>query len=218
MHKELSLWHFSNKLPIEEIQQEQRYKSPLWIHGIEPSFKKSVANVKLNRWMLRKGSSHFVCRLCLEDLQKGGRWRPCGYSQGTQWLQLNVFYYLKLPLQPDLAVSAWGPCGNFQPWGAQGWEVWTMPPPAGYVPVAGMGLAVEQGKHILPEKYIHIWKSSFVLVKSVPRLVTGILQFQLQINLETLKSSVIVCLALAICSKNQRARFTWWLILDYEKS
>lgn len=54
-----------------------------------------------------------------------------------------------------------------------------MPPPAGYVPMAGMGLAVEQGKHILPEKYICVGKSSFVLAKSAPGLGTGILQFQL---------------------------------------
>lgn len=54
-----------------------------------------------------------------------------------------------------------------------------MPPPAGYVPLAGMGAAVEQGKHILPEKCMDVGKSSFVLAKSAPRLGTGILQFQL---------------------------------------
>lgn len=53
-----------------------------------------------------------------------------------------------------------------------------MPPPAGYVSVAGMGLAVEQGKHTLPEKYTYIGKSRFVLAKSAARLGTGILQFQ----------------------------------------
>lgn len=93
-----------------------------------------------------------------------------------------------------------------------------MPPPAGYVLVAGMGLAVEQGKYTLPEKYIDIGKSRFVLAKSAPRLVTGILQFQLQITLETLKSSVTVCLALAICRENQRARLTRWSIPDCGKS
>lgn len=54
-----------------------------------------------------------------------------------------------------------------------------MPPPAGYVPLAEMGLAIEQGKYILPEKYVYIGKSRFVLAKSAPRLQTGILQFQL---------------------------------------
>lgn len=33
-----------------------------------------------------------------------------------------------------------------------------MPPPAGYVPVARTGLAVDQGKHILPEKNIYTLK------------------------------------------------------------
>lgn len=32
-----------------------------------------------------------------------------------------------------------------------------------------MGLAVEQGKHMLPEKHTDIGKSRFVLAKSAPR-------------------------------------------------
>lgn len=35
--------------------------------------------------------------------------------------------------------------------------------------MAGMGLAVEQGKHILPEKNTYIGKISFVLAQSGPQ-------------------------------------------------
>lgn len=110
--------------PTQEIQQQQLPKCPLWIHAMQPSFKYAKTNGKLfyrqlKSWMLRKERSCFVCRLCSEEIHKGGRQRLSRYYWGTQWLHLNMPYCLKLPLQPDLAVSAPGPCGNFHP---RGWR------------------------------------------------------------------------------------------------
>lgn len=77
---------------------------------------------QLKTWMLRKERSCFVCRLCLEEVHKGGRQRLSRSGWGAQWLHLNMSYCLKLPLQPDLAVWAPGPRGNFHPGGAHGWR------------------------------------------------------------------------------------------------
>lgn len=78
---------------------------------------------QLKSWMLMKDRSCFVCRLCLEEIHKGRRRRLSRFCWGgAQWFHLNMSYCLKLPLQPDLAVSALGPCGNFHPGGAHDWR------------------------------------------------------------------------------------------------
>lgn len=89
--------------PIQEIQQQQLPKCPLWIHAMQPSFKYHKTNVKLfyrelKNLMLRKERSCFVCRLCLEEVHKGVTQRLSRYSWGAQWLHLNLAYCLKLPL------------------------------------------------------------------------------------------------------------------------
>lgn len=125
-------------------------------------------------------------------------------------------------LLPQIASIAWpGSLSSGSVWQLPAmrstWlEVWTMPPPAGYLPDRGMGLAVEQSI-FLQKTGIH-WKEQFCFGQICSQTQDGYSAFSTVNTFRNYKLFVTVCIALSTCGKNQRGRFTWWSTLDCEKS
>lgn len=131
-------------------------RCPLEIHAMQLGFKNPEVNMKLF-YGDEEGKVSSCLQVMLRGITEGRKilWVLLGEHSDSSWMCLKTWNCLCSWIwQPS------DPCGNFQPLPAHSWEVWTMPPPAGYVPVAKMWQVESKESIFFPK--IH-WNKQFCI-------------------------------------------------------